>query len=65
MGFIDRIVSRSSKYGLDDEDRPSKADLRSPVRKVSLHGCTRRQTKAATPARPKANPRSYACTCAL
>lgn len=36
MGFIDRIVSRSSKYGLDDEDRPSKADLRSPVEESLL-----------------------------
>ena len=31
MGFIDRIVSRSSKYSLGDDDRPSKADQRSPV----------------------------------
>ena len=27
-----------------------------------MHGCTRRQTKAATPARPKANPRSFRWT---
>ena len=36
MGFIDRIVSRSSKYGLGDEDRPSKANLRSPVEESLL-----------------------------
>ena len=36
MGFIDRIVSRSSKYGLGDEDRPSKADQRSPVEESLL-----------------------------
>ena len=36
MGFIDRIVSRSSKYGLGDDDRPSKADQRSPVEESLL-----------------------------
>ena len=36
MGFIDRIVSRSSKYGLGDDDCPSKADQRSPVEESLL-----------------------------